>query len=250
MLDKISISRYYYGNSLIHQWNPISKLICSLCFIICTCLIQQMSVIILLMIVLLLLLFSSNIPFSYYGKAVWNFRYFLLFFFLFNYVCQMPIEQNILLLCKLILIGLYSTMILFTTPIGEFTLAISVLLYPLTWIHIPVNLISRMISLSISFLSTLMQQANNILKTLAVRGIHYDSGSVKQKLYIWRIILLPIFIGAFRHADDIAYTMEIRCYSLEVNNQGMCKISLRFFDLLQLALHVLIIVLVWKEGML
>ena len=249
MSDKITIGKYYYGTSLLHQWNPISKLICSLCFIICTFLIEQISVMIVFTTVLILLLFLSEISFGYYTKVVWSTRYFLFFLFLFNCLFQMPITQNVLLLLKLILVILYSTIVLYTTSIRELSDVISVLLHPLSWIRIPVMMISRMIGLSISFLPIVMEQTNHILKALTVRGIDYHNGTLKQKLSIWKMILLPLFISAFRHADAVANTMEVRLYSLELRNYHMRKSSLHFFDIFQLALHILLIILVWKEGM-
>lgn len=246
MSDKITIGKYYYGTSTLHRWNPISKLICSLCFIICTFLIQQISVMTVFAVVLVLLLLLSEISLRYYTRVVWSIRYLLFFLFLFNCLFQMPITQNTLLLLKLILVILYSTMVLYTTSINELTYAISTLLYPLSWIKVPVTMISRIIGLSISFLPIVMDQADRILKALTVRGIDYNS-KWKDKIRIWKMILFPLFVGAFRHADAVASTMEVRLYSLELQNTR--KLSLHFFDIFQLTLHILLIILVWKEGM-
>lgn len=248
MLNKIAIGKYYYGTSIIHQWNPIIKLICSFCFILFLFMSEQIFIGFLFGMMLFFLMCLSGVSFCYYIRLVWQIRYMLIFLFLFNWMFGVSFVQNSFLSFKLICVIIYSSILLYTTSISDLTYAITFLLYPLSWIHIPIHLISHMIGLALSFLSNMIEHTNCILKSLSVRGMDYKSSSLKQRLYIWKIILFPLFDLALHHADCVADTMEVRLYHIESKKFHFRKLPIHIFDIIQLILHLSICTLVMKEG--
>lgn len=248
MLNSITIGKYYYGASLIHRWNPVCKLFCSLLFILSVFAIEQWVLVFLYTIFLLFLLGFSGLSFSYYVKPIWGLKYMLLILLLFYFILGISYEQSILLIWKLISVILYSTMVLYTTSIGDLTYALTCLFYPLSWIGIPICLLSRMIGLALSFLPNILEHAAQILKSLTVRGMDYKRMDMKQKLYIWKIILFPLFDNSMRYADAVADTMEVRLYA--TNQFRFRKNSLQFMDILGILFHIFLCILVWKDGLL
>lgn len=249
MLNKIAIGRYYYGNSWVHNWNPVVKLICNLLFVISVFLCKDWMVAGVLGILLFLLLLQSEIPLAHSFRSIWGVRYLLIFLFLFNLLFGISLERNFLLMFQLVTIILYSTMILHTTSIRNLIYAFSCLLYPLSWIKVPVSLLAQMIGMAISFLPNILIQADRIMKSMKVRGIDYKNSSIRQKFQILKVILFPLFDASLRYADGVADTMEVRLYCLEKGKINFSKQPLYFFDIFQLVLHILILILVWKEGL-
>lgn len=248
MPNRITIGRYCYGTSKIHKWNPILKLICSFIFVISVLLCKNWISLTFLGILLILLLLQSELPFSYYLKCIWSIRYFLLFFFLFNLLFGVSFVKDTLVIFQMIVIVLYSVMVLYTTSIRNLIYSFTYFLYPLSWIGVPIFSLAQVIGLSISFLPIILLQASKIMKSLIVRGIDYKNGTLKQKFQIIKVILFPLFDLSFEYADGVSDTMEVRLYTSNKKNFYFQKLSISFFELFQLVLHILILILVLKEG--
>ncbi len=248
MLNNITIGKYYYGTSLVHRWNPVCKLFCSLLFILSIFTIEQWIFAFINTIFLLFLLLCSGLSFSYYTKPIWGLRYMFLMLLLFYFIFGIPFEQSALLIWKLVSVILYSTMVLYTTSVGDLTYALACFFYPLSWIGIPTFLLSRMIGLTLSFLPNILEHANQILKSLTVRGMDYKRANIKQKLYIWKAILFPIFDNSMHYADAVADTMEVRLYS--ENQFHFRECSFHCMDILGVLFHICLCILVWKDGLL
>lgn len=248
MLNSITIGKYYYGTSLVHRWNSVCKLFCSLLFILSVFAIEQWVLVFIDTIFLLFLLRLSGFSFSYYGKPIWGLKYMLLILLLFYFILGISYEQSLLLIWKIISVILYSTMVLYTTSIGDLTYALTCLFYPLSWLGIPIYLLSRMIGLALSFLPNILEHANQILKSLTVRGMDYKRMSIPQKLYIWKIVLFPLFDNSMHYADAVADTMEVRMYSTK--QFRFRKNSLQFMDVLGVSVHIFLCIFVWKGDLL
>lgn len=249
MLNKFTIGKYHYGTSIIHKWHPVLKVCCSLLYIIATFLIDEWNLAFLFILVLFLLINLSGISIIYYWHMIVQIRYFLFFLFLFNCLFGLSFFKNSLLLFQLISIILYSGMVQYTTSISNLTYSLSCLLYPLSWVGLPIYLISHMVTLALSFLPNLINHGNLILKSLSARGIDYSHCSFFKKMRIWKFILFPIFNLSFQYADDVAQTMEIRLYNLDYQKFPVRNLKIHLFDIFQLLLHILMFILVWKECM-
>lgn len=245
MLNSITIGRYCYRDSLIHRWNPVCKLISSILYILFVFQVEQWIQVCLFSLFLLMLLLLSGFSVSYYFRPIWNLRYMIFALIFFYFLFGIPFYQSFLLIWKMVVVILYSMMVLYTTPIGDLTYALTILMYPLSWFGIPVLLMSRMIGLSLSFLPNIMEQARRILKSLTVRGMDYKYAHFKQKLQIWKMILFPLMDNSFRYADTVADTMEVRLYSVDQKIRFR-KMSIHFWDMIQLVLHIGLCLFAWR----
>ena len=102
-------------------------------------------------------------------------------------------------------------MTLTTTPI-QLTDGIERLLRPLKKIKVPVHDIAMMMSIALRFIPILMEETDKIMKAQTARGADFESGGLVQKAKSLIPVLVPLFISAFRRADDLATAMEARCY--------------------------------------
>lgn len=250
MLNRITIGRYCYGTSKIHNWNPIIKLICSLIFVFSVFLCKGWISISFLGILLSLLLLQSAISFIYYWKCIWSIRYFLVFFFVFNLLFQVPLTKDVLLMIQMIMVVLYSVMVLYTTSIRNLIYSFTYFLYPLSWVGIPIFSLAQVLGLSISFLPIILFQTSKIMKSLIARGIDYQNSTLRQKFEVIKIILFPLLDLSFEYADKVSDTMEVRLYRTDEKSFHFQDLSISFFDLFQLVLHILIFILILKEGVL
>ena len=100
----------------------------------------------------------------------------------------------------------------FTTTPNELTDAIEKLLGPLNKIHIPVHEIAMTMSIALRFIPILLEETDKIMKAQIARGADFESGNMLQRAKAMIPILVPLFVSAFRHANDLAMAMEARCY--------------------------------------
>ena len=102
-------------------------------------------------------------------------------------------------------------MTLTTTP-NALTDGIEKLLRPLNKIHVPVHEIAMMMSIALRFIPILLEETDKIMKAQIARGADLESGNIIQKAKNMIPILVPLFVSAFRRANDLAMAMEARCY--------------------------------------
>ena len=100
----------------------------------------------------------------------------------------------------------------FTTTPNALTDGIEKLLWPLQKIHVPVHEIAMMMSIALRFIPILIEETDKIMKAQIARGADLESGNIIQKAKAMTPILVPLFVSAFRRANDLAMAMEARCY--------------------------------------
>ena len=102
-------------------------------------------------------------------------------------------------------------MTLTTTP-NKLTDGMESLLSPLKKIHVPVHEIAMMMSIALRFIPILLEETDKIMKAQTARGADFESGGLIQKIKAMVPLLVPLFVSAFRRANDLALAMEARCY--------------------------------------
>ena len=123
-----------------------------------------------------------------------------------------------------------SLVTLTTTPI-MLTDAIEKLLNPLKKIKVPVHEIAMMMSIALRFIPVLMEETQKIIKAQTARGADFDTGNLFQKAKSFIPVLVPLFISAFRRADDLATAMEARCYRGGENRTRLKQLKMTKMDL-------------------
>src|SRR5690625_2112396 len=139
-----------------------------------------------------------------------------------------------------LLILMTSLISLTTTPI-EITDAIESLLHPLKRFKFPVHELALMMSISLRFIPTLMQETDKISKAQASRGVDFRTGPLKERVKAIVPLLVPLFISAFKRAEELAMAMEARGYQGGDNRTKLRELKVTKFDIMGYIVFILVV---------
>ena len=122
------------------------------------------------------------------------------------------IERAVMMSLRIILLIVGTFMLTYTTSPIALTDGLEIMMNPLKKIKIPVHEMSMMMSMALRFIPTLIEETDKIMSAQKARGADFDSGSLFQRAKALLPILVPLFVSAFRRADELAVAMESRCY--------------------------------------
>jgi energy-coupling factor transport system permease protein len=225
----ISIGQYIPANSFLHLLDPRTKLISILGFIIMIFFIKDLAGYLLLLVLMTILIMLSTIPFSFFLRGLKP----ILFLIFFTVVIQLFMTKGTPLLVvgplmislegvyaasyiflRLVLLVFASSILTLTTsPIG-LTNALEYLLRPFKVIGIPASEISMMMTIALRFIPTILEETDRLIKAQTARGVNFEKGNLFKRLQQLIPILVPLFVSAFRRADDLAIAMEARCFQV------------------------------------
>ncbi|ANB57467.1 cobalt transport family protein [Anoxybacillus sp. B7M1] len=222
------IGRYVPGNSVIHRMDPRAKLLLVFFYVGIVFLANNGVTYAILTAFTLLLLFLSQVPFLFVLKGIKPVLWVVLFTFLLHVfmtkegsvlyqigpfaIYEGGIQQGIFISLRFLLFVLITTLLtLSTTPI-EVTDAIESLFGPLKRFRIPVHELALMMSISLRFIPTLMDETEKIMKAQAARGVDFYGGPLGERMKAIVSLLVPLFIHSFKRAEELAIAMEARGY--------------------------------------
>lgn len=228
MLGNITLGQYYPGDSLVHRLDPRTKILVTLLLIVAIFLAKtalgyiSLSILVLLVIALArlpyLLVFRSIKPLAliiiltlglhlFLGQGenvIWSYK--------FISITEEGLQMGVKMSMRLILLLMFSSILTFTTSPIVLTDGIESLLRPFRKIGVPAHELAMMMTIALRFIPTLLEETDRIVKAQTARGADFASGNILQKAKNMLPILIPLFISAFRRADDLAIAMEARCY--------------------------------------
>lgn len=227
MLKDITIGQYFPGKSAVHRLDPRFKIIITAVFI--TMLFASdgfigMAVSIVYMTIAFLM---SKIPFKLMVKSlkpiipVIIFTSVLNIFFLdgvvlvklwFIKITYQGLETSLFMVIRIIALIMGTSLLTYTTSPITLTDAIERLLSPLKKIKLPVHELAMMMSIALRFIPTLIEETDKIMSAQKARGADMESGGLVQRAKALVPILIPLFVSAFRRAEELALAMECRCY--------------------------------------
>ena len=156
------------------------------------------------------------------------------------------VKQAVQMSARLIYLILISSLLTFTTSPIALTDAIERLLSPLKRFKLPVHELAMMMTIALRFVPTLLEETDRIMKAQMARGADFSSGNIIKRAQNLVPILVPLFISAFRRADELATAMEARCYRGGDNRTRMKELSLGLNDAVAtLTIIMLVLVLAW-----
>ncbi len=247
MLGNISLGRFYPGHSVLHRLDPRTKILASVLVMILIFLVQSTTPMILLGFLTLLLIVLSRVP----VKLVLNGLKPMLFILAFAFVLNMLTVQGTVwvplgplaitdqgvytalrMAARLTLLILNTTLFLTltTTPILVAD-AIESLFNPLKKVGFPVHEMAMMMSIALRFVPTLLEETDKIMKAQSSRGADYDTGGLITKARGLVSVLIPLFVSAFKRAEDLAVAMEARCYR---GGEGRTRLKVMHYSRLDL----------------
>lgn len=228
MLGNISLGRYYPGTSLLHRLDPRSKILASILAMVMIFISQSIWSILALFTATFALIIVSRVPFRTVISGLKPMLFILIFAFVLNMftvqgdpwlrigpltVSDQGVYTALRMASRLALLILNTTLFLTltTTPIHVAD-AIENLLGPLRRFGFPAHEMAMMMSIALRFVPTLLEETDKIMKAQSSRGADYDTGGLIAKARGLVSVLIPLFVSAFRRAEDLAVAMEARCY--------------------------------------
>ncbi len=227
MIREITIGQYYQTDSGLHRRDPRVKLIVVILYIVSIFLYRKPLPFLLAALFLALCVGLSKVPFSYIVRGLKAVVVLMLFTAVFN-LFSTPGETLVawgglkitkegaliaaFMAARLVLLIIASSLMTLTTTPTQLTDAMEKLLWPLQKIHLPVHEVAMMMSIALRFIPILLEETDKIMKAQMARGADFESGNLLRRLKAMVPILVPLFISAFRRANDLAMAMEARCY--------------------------------------
>ncbi|MGI8387040.1 energy-coupling factor transporter transmembrane component T family protein [Robertmurraya sp. P23] len=227
-MDKMIFGRYIPADSVLHRMDPRSKLVLIFLFVCVVFLANNVLTYgtLLVYTIIMLSLSKISIRFIMAGlKPVLWLVVFTLFLHLFltkegNLLFQWGwievyeegIKQGLFISVRFFLLILMTSLLTLTTTPIEITDGLEELLGPLKRIKFPVHELALMMSISLRFIPTLMQETDKIMKAQSARGVDFTGGPVKDRVKAIIPLLIPLFISSFKRAEELAIAMEARGY--------------------------------------
>ena len=227
MLRDITLGQYYPADSVIHKLDPRVKLFGTLIYIISLFVFKGLPAFILAAIFLAVLIKLSKVPFSYMVKGLKTIVLIMLFAAVFNLfltpgtklisfwiftITYEGLKNAIVMMVRLIFLIIGTSLTTLTTTPNELTDGLEKALSPLKYVKVPVHEIAMMMSIALRFIPILIEETDKIMKAQMARGADFERGNLIQKAKNMVPLLVPLFVSAFRRANDLAMAMEARCY--------------------------------------
>ena len=218
MLRDITLGQYYQTESVIHKMDPRVKLGGTLLFIISLFFFKNYAGYVIAALFLGMVIRLSKVPFRFMVKGMKTIVMLMMITVVFNLfltqgtplftIWKLAISMAIRL--TLLIIG-SSVMTLTTTP-NNLTDGMEKMMGPLKIFKVPVHEVAMMMSIALRFIPILLEETDKIMKAQIARGADFESGNIFKRAKAMVPLLVPLFISAFRRANDLAMAMEARCY--------------------------------------
>ena len=264
-LKDITLGQYFPGQSIVHRLDPRTKLICVVCYIVALFLAQWWVTYALMFLVLagtvklstispkailrgmkpvvFLLVFTAILNALYYpGEHV------IAAFWVFEITWE-GILHAFFMVVRIMLLVSCTFLLTYTTSPLALTDALESLLGPLKKIHILVHELAMMMSIALRFIPLLIEETDKIMSAQRARGADFDSGNLIQKAKALIPLLVPLFVSAFRRADELATAMECRCYHGGEGRTRMRSLHYQGMDWVTMALFMALCVVIGVLGL-
>ena len=227
MLRDITLGQYYQAESVIHSLDPRTKLTGTFVFILSLFIFKSAAVTLVATLFLVSVIRLSNVPFKFMIRGMKSIFFILMITVVFNLFLTpgIPVvtffgftisREGIAIAfftgIRLIYLIIGSSVMTLTTTPNNLTDGLEALMNPLRVFRVPVHELAMMMSIALRFIPILMEEMDKIMKAQEARGADFESGNILKRAKALVPILVPLFISAFRRANDLALAMEARCY--------------------------------------
>ena len=227
MLRDITLGQYYPADSVIHKLDPRVKLFSTMIYIISLFCFRGVAALAIATVFLITVIKLSKVPFKFMVKGLKAIMILMLITAVFNLfltpgealvsvwrftITKEGVTSAVLMAIRLTYLILGTSIMTLTTTPNQLTDGLERLLRPLNKIHVPVHDIAMMMSIALRFIPILLEETDKIMKAQIARGADFENGNLIQKVKNMVPLLVPLFISAFRRANDLAMAMEARCY--------------------------------------
>ena len=247
MLSDITLGQYIPINSLVHKIDPRLKIFSTVISIILIFFASNYISLFIMVSYVFLCMILSKIKIKQYIKSI-KFIIFLVLFtavlnlfygvgapifeFYFIRITLNGINNSIFVSIRLISLILISSVLTYTTTQNDLTYAIEKIMKPLSIFKIDVSEIAMIMTISLRFIPTLLEQTDRIIDAQKSRGANFDSKNIIDKAKAYLSVLTPLFVSSFKRAYDLALAMECRCYTGSSKRTRMKVLYIKKIDIL------------------
>lgn len=239
MIRDITLGQYYPEQSVVHRLDARTKILGTLLYIIEIFLVNSFAGFGLVILALGILIGISKVPVRFIFKGLKAVVFIILLTFVLNLfmfdgtvlwhwkfltITYEGLYRSCFMALRLILLIIGTSMLTLTTKPMELTDGLEKLLKPFDRLGLPSHEIALMMSIALRFIPTLLEETDKIMKAQQARGADFESGNLMQRVKNMIPILIPLFVGSFRIAQDLALAMEARCYHGGVGRTRMKEI--------------------------
>ncbi len=259
MLKDITIGQYYPAESLIHSLDPRTKIFLTVLYIVAVFIIKGFWGFLLLGIFTLFLVKLSKIPFKLFFKGLKPLMFIMVFTALLNLfltydgkilwefyflkITDKGISISAFMVLRILFLVMGSSFLMYTTSPVTMTSGLEYFLTPLKKIGVPAHEISMMMSIALRFIPTLIEETDKIMSAQKSRGANLETGGIVKRAKALIPILVPLFVSAFRRADELAMAMEARCYNGSDNRTKLKELKFKTKDFVSIMIFILVCVL-------
>lgn len=256
MLKDITLGQYFPGTTIVHRLDPRTKILLTIVYIVALFVAKSYvsyAVIAAVLIacialskvnpknlvrglkpLLIIIIFTGFLNMFYTSGKV------LVEFWIFK-ITQEGIRNAIFMIVRIVMLVMGTFLLTYTTSPIALTDALESLLNPLKKIKVPVHELAMMMSIALRFIPTLIEETDKIMSAQKARGADFETGSLAQRAKALLPLLVPLFVSAFRRADELAIAMECRCYHGGEGRTRMKKLEWARRDILALFLGAVLL---------
>ncbi len=263
MLRDITIGQYYQTDSVMHRLDPRTKIVLTFVYILSLFVFENPAVYAVAALFLIIEIILSAIPLLYMVRGLKPVVFLLAFtvvvnlfftggqelvsFWIFRITIE-GIKRSAYLMGRLIFLVLASNLMTLTTAPVSLTNALEYLMKPLKIFRVPVHEVAMMMSIALRFIPILVDETNKIMKAQIARGADFESGNIIKKTKSLIPVIIPLFVSAFRRANNLAQAMEARCYNGGEGRTRLNPLKYRRADIVAYVLLVIYAVLIVFMG--
>ena len=239
MLKDITLGQYFPGNSIIHRLDPRTKLIMLVVYIVALFMATGWTAYAVLFAALAWVIKISTIPVKSIVKGMKPLVVILIFTGVLNLfftqegkllvdvwvikIYSGGVSRAVMMVARILMLITCTFLLTYTTSPIALTDGLEALMNPLKKVGVPVHELSMMMCIALRFIPTLIEETDKIMCAQKARGADFENGSLMERAKALIPILVPLFISAFRRADELATAMECRCYQ---GGEGRTKMKL------------------------
>lgn len=258
LIRDITIGQYFPGDSPVHRLDPRFKLVITVLLIVMLFTGGNLICLSIGAVFTIMSVIISRIPFKMFVKSIKPLMPFLVITALLNLffidtgdvyfkwkfisITSGGIDISVFMIIRIVLLIVGSSLLTYTTSPITLTDAIERLLSPLKKLKFPVHELAMMMSIALRFIPTLLEETDKIMSAQKARGAELDSGSMMTRIKNLVSIMIPLFISAFRRADELATAMECRCYNGGDGRTRLRQMKSTVYDYIALAVTVVFLI--------
>ena len=249
MIRDITLGQYYPGGSLIHRLDARTKIIATMVYIVAVFVVKDLYGFAMLFLALAGAIAASSVPLKFILRGLKPIFFLIAFTFILNmfmvqgdpiftfgiiHITRQGLRTAVFMALRLIFLIIGASLLTLTTKPIHLTDGIESLLSPMNKIGVPAHDLAMMMTIALRFIPTLLEELDKIMKAQQARGADFETGNILRRAKALVPILVPLFISAFRIAQDLAMAMESRCYGGDFKRTRMNAMSMGRADVLSL----------------